>query len=111
VPLKAPLPPQRLGFLPTQEFWELAMYTPFWPLCLVGYICLIEALAYLLGVSGFTWWQHVLLAIALTEIWTGIVEFCCRRFFRLVVRQRRALAAGRAELPRGSDDSGPPRAR
>ncbi len=73
-----------IRFLADPEFWELAFFTPFWPLCVVGYICLIAALAYLLGVSvsDFLWWHHVLLAIALTEVWSGIVELCCRRALR-----------------------------
>jgi len=95
VPLKGPLPPQRFGFLPTKEFWELAMYTPFWPLSVVGYICLLAALAYVLGVSvsDFMWWHHVLLAIVLTDIWSGIFERCCRGVLRR--RSRARLSAPR----------------
>ncbi|MCY1066673.1 hypothetical protein OV090_17995 [Nannocystis sp. RBIL2] len=55
MPLKAPLPPQRLGFLPTDAFWELAICTPLFSLSLVGYFFLLAALAWLLGISGFTW--------------------------------------------------------
>ena len=90
MPLKGPLPPQRLGFLPTREFWELAMYTPLLSLSCVGYICLISALAHLVGVSvtAFTWWHHVLLACVLSEVWSGIFELGCRRVLRRLSRAR-----------------------
>ena len=104
MPLKAPLPPQRFGFLPTRGFWELAFFTPFWPLCVVGYICLIAAVACLLGVSvsDLLWWHHVLLAVALTEVWSGIVELCCRRALRRWSRPR-ALRRARDEVLSGGE--------
>jgi hypothetical protein len=69
VQLKAPLPPQRFGFLPTQEFWELAIYTPIFALSCIGYFCLVGVIAYLLGtsISSFALWHHVLLAVALGD--------------------------------------------
>ncbi|MFY0538470.1 hypothetical protein [Nannocystis pusilla] len=85
---KAPLPPQRLGFLPTEAFWELAICTPLFSLSLVGYLWLLAALAWLLGVGSFTWWQHVLLAFTLSEVWSGIFELGCRRVLRRLSRPR-----------------------
>lgn len=90
MPLKAPLPPQRFGFLPTQEFWELAFYTPLGALSGMGYLCLVAAIGYLLGIpiGSFAWWHHVLFAFTLSEVWSGIFELGCRRVLRRLSRPR-----------------------
>lgn len=102
VPLKAPLPPQRFGFLPTQEFWELAIYTPIFALSGMGYFFLVEAIAYLVGIpiSRFAWWHHALLAFTLCEVWSGIFELFCRRALRRWSRLR-ALRRARDEVLSG----------
>jgi hypothetical protein len=99
VPLKAPLPPQRFGFLPTQEFWELAIYTPIFALSGMGFFFLVEAIADLVGIR-FAWWHYALLAFTLSEVWSGIFELFCRRALRRWSRPR-ALRHARDEVLSG----------
>jgi len=87
-PSRGPLPPQRWGFLPTGQFWNLAWFTPitfaFW---IPGFI-VHDWLVFL----GWSWWQRGLALMAFATLWAGLVERWSRNY--LVRRRMRARTAG-----------------
>jgi hypothetical protein len=90
-PSRGPLPPQRWGFLPTEQFWDLARFTPitlaFW---IPGFI-FHDWLVFL----GWSWWQRALACMAFAILWAGLVERWSRRY--LARRRMRALTEGELE--------------
>jgi hypothetical protein len=74
-PLK-PLPPQKLGFWATNEFWVLASLTPitllFWA-TVPFFFTFIEYL-------GFTWWQSALAFWLFFGVWGGLIERWSRQY-------------------------------
>ena len=91
-PSRGSLPPQRWGFLPTEQFWNLAWFTPitfaFWIPGFIFYDCLV---AY----GGLLWWQNGLAAMAFAALWAGLVERWSRQY--LARRRLRALTEGELE--------------
>lgn len=87
-PSRGPLPPQRWGFLPTEQFWHLAWFTPimlaFWIPAFIFHDCLV--------LLGWPWWQNGLACMAFAILWTGLVERWSRRY--LAGRRMRALTEG-----------------
>lgn len=73
--LAKPLPPQRWGFLPTNQFWALAALTP------IAFIYYLGMAMYfpLLDFLGLVWWQVALAIWMFHEVWGGVVERCARR--------------------------------
>lgn len=88
--LPKPLPPQRWGILPTNQFWALAALTPIAFIYYLGLVLYFPLLDYL----GLVWWQVALAIWLYHEIWGGLVERYARR--HLAKRQR---------LPRRAVDS------
>lgn len=86
-PACEPLPPQRWGFLPTEQFWSLAALTPisaaFWFVALFFYDRLCS--------FGLPWWQNGLGFAVFTAVWAGFLERWSRRYF--AHRLRRALSS------------------
>jgi hypothetical protein len=87
-PSREPLPPQRWGFLPTEQFWHLAWFTPitfaFWIPAFIFHDCLV--------LLGGSWWQNGLACMAFAILWTGLVERWSRGY--LARRHMRALTEG-----------------
>ncbi|MBZ5710108.1 hypothetical protein [Nannocystis pusilla] len=82
-----PLPPQRWGILPTNQFWGLAALTP---IALIYYLGLLVYFP-LLDHLGLVWWQVALALWLYHEIWGGLVERYARGY--LARRQRLQAAA------------------
>src|SRR5690606_34146416 len=76
-PSRGPLPPQRWGILPTEEFWSLAALTPisfvFWLAALFFYDWLVS--------FGLPWWQNGLGCMVFAAVWAGLMERWSRKFF------------------------------
>ena len=91
-PSRGPLPPQRWGFLPTEQFWNLAQLTPitfaFWIPAFIFHDCLVYF-------AGLPWWQNGLACMAFAALWAGLVERWSRQY--LVRRRMRALTEGGLE--------------
>ncbi|MDC0715830.1 hypothetical protein [Nannocystis bainbridge] len=92
--------PQRLGFLPTWWFWRALKWD--WPLFCSFLGAAIGAFSVALGwivlYAGFELPAAFIAALLGPVLGFGVVE---RGLRALVVRRRRALATGRAELPPG----------
>lgn len=91
-PSRGPLPPQRWGFLPTEQFWSLASLTPisfiFWLGAVVFFDWLVS--------FGWMWWQNALGCMVFIAAWAGLVERWSRKY---LMRQRlRALRAPEGRL-------------
>lgn len=90
-----PLPPQRWGFLPTNEFWHHAALTPisliFW-----GGVAVFFSF---FDFSALAWWQQSFAWMVVWWVWAGLVERFTRRY--LARRQLRALTSRRTELAEG----------
>lgn len=88
-----PLPPQRWGFLPTNQFWHHAMLTPisliFWAGAAVFFV--------FFDLFALVWWQQSLAWMVFWWVWAGLVERYVRRY--LARRQVRALADPRTDVP------------
>lgn len=86
-PSRGPLPPQRWGFLPTEQFWRHAALTPisfgFWFVAIAVYNWVRS--------FGWPWWQNGLGFMAFTAVWAGLVERWSRRYF--VRRRMQALSS------------------
>ncbi|MDC0669334.1 hypothetical protein [Nannocystis radixulma] len=86
-PSRGPLPPQRWGFLPTEQFWRLAARTPiFFGLWFIAgffydWLCSF----------GLPWWQNGLGCLVFTAVWAGLVERWSRQYF--IRRRMRALSS------------------
>lgn len=82
-----PLPPQRWGFLPTNQFWYHAMLTPvaliFWAGAAVFFT--------FFDLFALAWWQAALVWMVFWWVWAGLVERYARRY--LARRRPRTLAA------------------
>lgn len=91
-PSPGPLPPQRWGFLPTEQFWDLASFTP------ISFIFWFGAAFFCDWVFplGWPWWQNGLVFMVFTAVWAGLVERWSRKY--LVRRQLRALTAPGGDL-------------
>lgn len=91
-PSRGPLPPQRWGFLPTEQFWNLAQFTPitfaFWIPAFIFHDCLVYF-------GGLPWWQDGLACMAFAALWAGMVERWSRQY--LARRRLRALTKGGLE--------------
>jgi hypothetical protein len=87
-PSREPLPPQRWGFLPTEQFWSFASFTPialvFWLPAGFFYEWLVTL--------GWPWWQNGLAFMAVLTVWSGLVERGSRKY--LARRRLRALTEG-----------------
>jgi membrane protein implicated in regulation of membrane protease activity len=86
-PARGPLPPQRWGFLPTEQFWRLAALTP--PISVVFWLGAFAICNGLLSI-GLPWWQNGLGCLVFTALWAGLVERWSRGY--LVRRRARALS-------------------
>ncbi|MDC0721652.1 hypothetical protein [Nannocystis bainbridge] len=75
--------------MPTEQFWNLARFTPitltFWIPGFIFYDCLVYF-------GGLSWWQNGLAAMAFAALWAGLVERVSRRY--LARRRMRALTEG-----------------
>ncbi|MDC0717824.1 hypothetical protein [Nannocystis bainbridge] len=94
-----PLPPQRWGFLATNQFWSRAWLTPisivFWAGAAVFFS--------LFDLFALVWWQQALGFLAFYGVWGGLVERYSRKY---LARQRvRALAGPRTDPPEGPADA------
>lgn len=86
-PSRGPLPAQRWGLLPTEQFWALASFTPISLIFWIGAAFFYEGLLSL----GWAWWQNGLGCLVFTAVWAGLVERWSRKY--LVRRHLRALQA------------------
>lgn len=91
-PSRGPLPPQRWGFLPTEQFWSLAALTPisfaFWIGAIIFYDWLVS--------FGWVWWQNGLGFLVFTATWAGLVERWSRKYLKR--RRRSALRSPDGQL-------------
>lgn len=98
VPSRGPLPPQRWGFLPTEQFWSLASFTPisfvFWLGAAFFYDWLVSL--------GWSWWQNGLGCVVFTAVWAGLVERWSRKY--LARRRLQALTSPDELLSETRDD-------
>lgn len=82
-PLDKPLPPQRWGFLATDQFWARALLTPiaipFWAGAAVFFVYS--------NIFALAWWQQALGFLAFYAVWGGLVE----RWYRRALARRRML--------------------
>lgn len=89
---RGPLPPQRWGFLPTEQFWNLAALTPisfvFWIGAAFFYDWLVS--------FGWPWWQNALGCMVFAAAWAGLVERWSRKYF--IHRRLRALRSPEGQL-------------
>ena len=91
-PAREPLPPQRWGVLPTEQFWSLASLTPISFIFWLGAVVFFDWLVSL----GWMWWQNALGCMVFVAAWAGVVERWSRKYF---MRQRlRALRAPEGQL-------------
>lgn len=97
-PSYQPLPPQRWGFLATNQFWVHASLTPisiiFWAGAAVFFTCTDFF-------NVLVWWQQALGFLAFCAVWGGLVERYSRRYFAR--RRMRLRADQQTGLPRGVD--------
>lgn len=94
-----PLPPQRWGFLPTNEFWHHAALTPISLIFWAGW-------AVFFGFFDFfalAWWQRPLVWMIFWWVWAGLVERCVRRY--LARQQSRALVSPQTEPAMGREEA------
>ncbi|PCC69877.1 hypothetical protein SAMN02745121_08187 [Nannocystis exedens] len=94
-----PLPPQRWGLLPTDQFWSHAALTPisliFWAGAAVFFT--------FFDLFALVWWQQALAWMVFWWVWAGLVERFTRRF--LASRRVRALASPRTDMPVGLEEA------
>lgn len=97
-PLK-PLPPQRWGFLATNQFWAHAALTPisvvFWVGAAVFFTCT--------DFFALGWWQQALGFLAFYAVWGGLIERYTRKY--LAGRRIRLPADQHSGRPRALDDA------
>jgi hypothetical protein len=86
-PSRGPLPPQRWGFLPTEQFWSLAALTPLSFVFWIVAFCFHDWIRSL----GWVWWLNGLGCMVFVAVWAGFVERWSRRY--LVRRRMRALSS------------------
>jgi hypothetical protein len=86
-----PLPPQRWGFLPTNEFWQHAAFTPISIIFWAGWAIVFG----IFDLFALAWWQQALVWMVFWWVWAGLVERYTRSF--LVRRRVRALAGPRTD--------------
>lgn len=87
-PSREPLPPQRWGFLPTEQFWNLASFTP---IAVVFWLPVGFFYEWILTL-GWPWWQNGLSVMVFATVWSGVVERGSRKY--LARRRLRALTEG-----------------
>lgn len=85
------LPPQRWGFLPTNDFWHHAALTPISLIFWAGVAVFFSFVDFF----AFAWWQQPFVWMTVWWVWAGLVERYTRRY--LARRQMQALAAPRAD--------------
>lgn len=94
-----PLPPQRWGFLPTNQFWAHAWLTPiaiiFWAGAAVFFT--------FFDLFALVWWQQSLGFLVFYGVWGGLVERYTRRY--LARRQVRALPRPGTDPLAGLEDA------
>jgi hypothetical protein len=103
-PSRESLPPQRWGFLPTEQFWSLASFTP---IVLVFWLPVGFFYEWLLTL-GWPWWQNGLAVMLLATVWSGLVERGSRRHLaRRRLRARTEGTPGEAQLVPSSAELDP----
>lgn len=70
---RKPLPPQRWGFLPTNEFWNRVARNPL-ALAVNGVGGIIYLWVLLFCWLPLTWWQQGIAAVIFFELWMGLFE-------------------------------------
>ena len=87
-----PLPRQRLGFLATREFWNVAMKTYLYIPYILVLLLLLDLVRLLLG--GLGWVELMVAVFVLHMTWGGLVERWARtRYLPRLARQRALEAA------------------
>jgi hypothetical protein len=94
-----PLPPQRWGFLPTNEFWHHAALTPISIIFWAGWAVFFG----FFDLYALVWWQQALVWMVFWWVWAGLVERYTRKY--LARRQMRALASPRTDPPGALEDA------